>query len=124
MKKNILIIITAITMFACNTQTDNRTWTEKTTATIEWHNTTDYYAIVYFDSYERITLLPDMAKIDNYVPDNFSIDIKVTLHKIDGSKYVIEPLKEFIFSQKFHTDMNYKYTISNNNVHAQTSPEL
>lgn len=124
--KKLILLLSIFALLSCdNSTSDNRSFTEKNTATISWHNTSDYYAIVYYDAEKRLTLDNGVSKVDYYYPDDFAVDVKITLHKKNGSdKYYIDPTTEFTFSQRFSKDIDYKYTISNNKVHAQSVPEL
>ena len=84
-------------------------------------NTSDYYAIVYLDNSELCRVLPNETNIGNYIPDNFNVNLKITLHEINGDRYVIEPEIELNKSQKFYKGITYKITITNNNVSLQSS---
>ena len=117
----LLLPLLALLFSACEQPNNQGSFIEQTHAIIQVVNTSDYYAKVYLDNQEMCTLLPDITKQIRYAPDQFNVNLKITLHEINGDRYVIEPEKELNKSQKFYKGMTYKITITNNNISLQSA---
>ena len=122
MIKKIYLLLPLLALFfsACEDNIKG-SYTEQTHAILRVVNASDYYAIVYLDNQEMCTLLPDITKQIQYAPDQFNVNLKITLHEINGDKYVVEPEIELNKSQKFYKGITYKITITNNNISLQSA---
>lgn len=118
MKKMLFFLFCLFVLISC----DN---TDKFTTEITCFNTSDYGAVVYFDSRLMFSLNPNEKKLNYYYPDGFNVEVKVVLcrvEKIDGGyiKYKGDVIDEFNTSIKFDSDLDYKLTIKNNELNCQS----